>query len=187
MISVLYADDESLLLDVTKTYLDRTGEFCVTTANSGPSALDLLATTQFDAVISDYQMPVMDGIELLKHVRAASPNLPFIMFTGKGREEIAIEAFENGADFYIQKGGAPKPQFKELAHKIKSAVGRRQAEDTVKLVNRKLQLLASITRHDIMNQLTALKADLDSAEEVETDPEKRDLIRKGQRIAATIE
>ena len=82
MISVLYADDESLLLDVTKTYLDRTGEFCVTTANSGPSALDLLATTQFDAVISDYQMPVMDGIELLKHVRAASPNLPFIMFTG---------------------------------------------------------------------------------------------------------
>jgi CheY-like chemotaxis protein len=187
MISVLYADDESLLLDVTKTYLDRTGEFCVTTANSGPSALDLLATTQFDAVISDYQMPVMDGIELLKHVRAASPDLPFIMFTGKGREEIAIEAFENGADFYIQKGGAPKPQFKELAHKIKSAVGRRQAEDTVKLVNRKLQLLASITRHDIMNQLTALKADLDSAEEVETDPEKRDLIRKGQQIAATIE
>ena len=129
MISVLYVDDESTLLDMAKTYLDQTGEFCVTTALSGPSALDLLATTQFDAVISDYQMPEMDGIELLKQVRAAFPMLPFIIFTGKGREEIAIEAFENGADFYLQKGGAPTPQFKELAQKIKSAVGKRQAED----------------------------------------------------------
>jgi len=187
MISVLYADDEAMLLDVTKLYLDRTGEFCVTTADSGSSALDLLASTQFDAVISDYQMPEMDGIELLKHVRAAFPNLPFIMFTGKGREEIAIEAFENGADFYLQKGGAPQPQFKELAQKIKSAVGKRQAEDAVKLANRKLQLLASITRHDIMNQLIVLKTDLENAEDAETDPEKRDLIKKGQRITSIIE
>jgi PAS domain S-box-containing protein len=131
MISVLYVDDEATLLDVAKIYLDRTGEFCVTTALSGPSALALLATRQFDAVISDYQMPEMDGIELLKRVRAAFPMLPFIIFTGKGREEIAIEAFENGADFYLQKGGAPKPQFKELAQKIKSAVGKRQAEDAL--------------------------------------------------------
>jgi PAS domain S-box-containing protein len=131
MIAVLYVDDEATLLDVAEIYLEGTGEFEVTTALSGLSALDLLATRQFDAVISDYQMPEMDGIELLKQVRTASPLLPFIIFTGKGREEIAIEAFENGADFYLQKGGAPKPQFKELAQKIKSAVGKRQAEDAL--------------------------------------------------------
>jgi PAS domain S-box-containing protein len=131
MISVLYVDDEDTLLDIARLYLDKTGEFSVTTARSGQAALDLLATRQYDVVISDYQMPLMDGIELLKQVRALFPLLPFIIFTGRGREEIAIEAFENGADFYLQKGGAPKPQFKELAQKIKIAVGKRQAEDAL--------------------------------------------------------
>jgi CheY-like chemotaxis protein len=132
MIAVLYVDDESTLLEVAKLYLDRTGEFSVTTAASGPDALELLKTKTFDAIISDYQMPGMDGIALLKKVREDNVQVPFIIFTGKGREEIAIEAYENGADFYLQKGGAPKPQFKELAQKITIAVGRRQAEEALR-------------------------------------------------------
>lgn len=132
MIQVLYIDDDATLLDVVKIYLDRTGQFAVTTARSGRDALDILKTKKFDAIISDYQMPGMNGIALLKEVRAEYPQLPFIIFTGKGREEIAIEAYENGADFYLQKGGAPKPQFKELAQKITIAVGKRQAEEALR-------------------------------------------------------
>jgi PAS domain S-box-containing protein len=73
-------------------------------------------------------MPEMDGIAFLKVIRFEFPDLPFIIFTGKGREDVVIEAFEHGADFYLQKGGTPIPQFLELGHKIVAAVRRRQAE-----------------------------------------------------------
>ena len=140
-IRVLYVDDESYLLDLAKEFLEHSGDFTVTTSLSAPEAILILEKEQFDAIISDYQMLEMDGIEFLKHVRATDKSIPFIIFTGKGREEIAIEAFENGADFYIQKGGEPKSQFAELSHKIKKAVEGRRAEDALReseLFNRNL-------------------------------------------------
>ncbi len=70
------------------------------------------------AAVSDDQMPAMDGIEFLKAVRGWGDKTPFIIFTGKGREDVVIEALNTGADFYLQKGGEPKSQFPELAHKI---------------------------------------------------------------------
>ena len=86
----------------------------------------------YDAILSDYQMPEMDGIEFLKCVRARHGNLPFILFTGKGREEIAIEALNNGADFYIQKGPDMKAMLAELKHKLLNAIERRQTESALK-------------------------------------------------------
>jgi PAS domain S-box-containing protein len=65
---------------------------------------------------------------LLKHLRGIPNNIPFILFTGKGREEIAIEALNSGADYYIQKGGEPMAQFAELTHHITRAVDRWEAE-----------------------------------------------------------
>src|SRR5208283_791483 len=101
-ISVLYVDDESALLDIGKLYLEQTKEFAVTTVSSGSAALDRIKSNGIQAIVSDYQMLGMDGIEFLKQVRATDKTIPFILFTGKGRDEIAIEAFENGADAYIQ-------------------------------------------------------------------------------------
>ena len=78
-------------------------------------------------------MPVMDGIEFLKKVRMDFKDIPFILFTGRGREEVVIEAINCGADFYLQKGGAPRAQFSELSHKIRQAIrnktGRTGAPD----------------------------------------------------------
>jgi PAS domain S-box-containing protein len=128
MISILYVDDETTLLDITRVFLERTGEFSVGICTSATEAISILATTAFDAIVSDYQMPGMDGIAFLKHLRSQGNEVPFILFTGKGREEVAIEALNNGADFYLQKGGEPKSQFAELTSKIKQAVQRRQAE-----------------------------------------------------------
>jgi len=128
LISVLYVDDEQHLLELGKIFLEISGMFQVTTSTS---ALEMLAEGKipsYDAIISDYQMPEMDGITFLKTVRNSYGNIPFILFTGRGREEVVIEAINSGVDFYIQKGGDPKPQFAELAHKIRHAVQRHKAE-----------------------------------------------------------
>ncbi|MCX6689134.1 MAG: PAS domain S-box protein, partial [Methanoregula sp.] len=126
---VLYVDDEPGLLGVGKLFLEKFGDFEVTTILNAPDAIRLLEQERFDAIISDYQMPEMDGITFLKQLKASGNTTPFIIFTGKGREEVVIEALNSGADFYIQKGGEPKAQFAELSNKIRYAITRRRTED----------------------------------------------------------
>jgi PAS domain S-box-containing protein len=128
MHTILYVDDEQDLLNLTKIFLERSGDFKVDTTTSVYEALGSLATNHYDAIVSDYQMPGMDGVEFLRRVRSESGDIPFILFTGRGREEVVIQAIDNGADFYLQKGGDPRAQFSELIHKIKQAIRRRRAE-----------------------------------------------------------
>ena len=132
MFSILYVDDEPGLLEIGKMFLEQGGRFSVETITSAAEALEILRTEHYDAIISDYQMPVMDGIEFLKRVRASGNTIPFIIFTGRGREEIVIQALNEGADFYLQKGGEPLSQFAELAHKIRQAVQQRMAEASIR-------------------------------------------------------
>lgn len=140
-ISLLYVDDEPALLELTRRFLERAGDFSVTTAVSAPAAIRLLAEHPYDAVVSDYQMPEMDGIAFLRYLRERGDTTPFIIFTGRGREDVVIEALNYGADFYIQKGGDPNSQFMELAHKVRHAVSRRHAERD--LLQRHQELLAA--------------------------------------------
>ena len=83
-------------------------------------------------------MQGMDGITFLKAVRERFGDIPFVLFTCRGREEVVIEAINNGADFYLQKGGDPEAQFAELAHKIRQAVRTRQAERSLHDSERRL-------------------------------------------------
>ncbi len=125
---ILCVDDEEELLNLAQIFLERMDACTVTKATSASEALALLASSRFDVIVSDYMMPVTDGIEFLRQVRPLYPDIPFILFTGKGREEVAIQAIDNGAAFYIQKGGDPTAQFTELMHKIRQAVARARAE-----------------------------------------------------------
>ena len=114
MISLLYVDDEPALLDVCRLFLEQEGDISVVTVSSVGEALTRMVLEKFDAIISDYQMPEIDGITFLRSVRSQYPEIPFILFTGRGREEVVIEAINSGADSYVQKGGDPRAQFKEL-------------------------------------------------------------------------
>ncbi len=127
-IRVLYVDDEPGLLQIARLFLEQSPDISVAVSLSGPEALEALASGSYDVVVSDYQMPGMDGIALLQVVRERFGDIPFILFTGRGREEIVIQAIESGADFYLQKGGDPVSQFAELAHKVRQALRRREAE-----------------------------------------------------------
>jgi len=138
MIEVLLVDDEASLLDVTKVFLEKEGDIKISTVLSAHEALDLLETHDFDVIVSDYEMPQMNGIELLKATKKAFPLIPFIVFTGRGREHVAIEALNLGADFYLQKGGHPRSQFAELRNMIEQAVSRKRAETALRMSERRL-------------------------------------------------
>lgn len=129
VLSVLYVDDEPTLLNICKLYLEQRSDIAVSVTGSVENALKLLDTFSFDVIISDYQMPGTDGIGFLKILKEKQCSIPFILFTGRGREEVVIEAINNGATYYIQKGGDPKSQFAELDHKIREASRRRKAEE----------------------------------------------------------
>ena len=127
-IRVLCVDDEPGMLELAKHFLESGSGYEVDTVSSSHEALERFAKDGHDAIVSDYQMAGMDGIQLLKEVRAMHNDVPFILLTGKGREDVAIEALNNGADFYLQKGADLKSQFAELANMIRATVEQRRAE-----------------------------------------------------------
>jgi|WetSurMetagenome_2_1015567.scaffolds.fasta_scaffold24606_3 PAS domain S-box-containing protein len=175
MLRVLYVDDEPALLDLSKLFLEQGGEFLVDTTTSTSAALSCMQSTNYDAIVSDYQMPDMNGIDFLKLVRASGKSVPFILFTGRGREEVVIEAINNGADFYIQKGGAPTAQFAELAHKIRQAVSRQRAQDELRAAYMQLtateEELRSHIEELIENQAALKKSEEKFRDIVETSPD----------------
>ncbi|MHA1637510.1 MAG: response regulator, partial [Candidatus Thorarchaeota archaeon] len=122
-IRTIIVDDDNDLLQLASTFLKSIEPcFDVTTVSSAKAALNLLKKQTFDAIISDYQMPRINGIEFLKKVRKSNPDIPFIIFTGKSREEIAIQALNQGATHYVTKIMDPKTQYTELAHIVKQSV-----------------------------------------------------------------
>lgn len=88
MFTVLYVDDEPGLLEVGKLFLEQGGQFTVDTITSAPAALALMNTRVYDAIIADYQMPVMDGIEFLKRVRGSGNTIPFTLLPGGGGKRL---------------------------------------------------------------------------------------------------
>ncbi|MDD1766210.1 MAG: response regulator, partial [Methanomassiliicoccales archaeon] len=128
---ILYVDDETSLLEIAKLFLEKDGDFNVYVVDSASLAREVLELRKFDAIVSDYLMPEINGIEFLRSLRKSGDRTPFILFTGKGREEVAIEALNSGADYYLSKGGDPISQFAELRNMIIQSVSLKQAENAL--------------------------------------------------------
>ncbi len=126
-IKILHVEDERGALEVTKFFLERKGQndFEVHQALSAEQALEKLENGDFDIVISDYKMPGMNGLEFLDELRKRGNDIPFIIFTGKGEERVAIEALNRGANRYIKKEGSPDVLFDNLARHIRELVMKR--------------------------------------------------------------
>ena len=131
IIKLLLVDDQEELLDITRIFLEKGGDIIVDTSTSALSAIEMLKDNKYDAIVSDYEMPQMDGIDFLRTIKRLGLEKPFIIFTGRSREDIVIEALNSGADFYLQKGSEPKVQFAELRNMIHQAVMRKRVEEAL--------------------------------------------------------
>ncbi|MFT4947635.1 MAG: PAS domain S-box-containing protein [Natronomonas sp.] len=129
-ISIMTVDDDRDLAELTKSYLEsEQRDFEVEIETSPSDALERLddGVDDLEAIVSDYDMPRMDGVEFLQAVREDYPDLPFILFTGKGSEEVASEAISNGVTDYLQKG-SDSSQYSVLANRLRNSVEQFRAK-----------------------------------------------------------
>lgn len=141
-IRVLHVEDDPEFADLTATFLEREDErFEVTTATSASAGIERLVAERIDCVVSDHDMPGTTGIEFLETVRAEQPDLPFILFTGKGSEEVASEAISRGVTDYLQKAGGAE-QYAILANRICNAVESNRAERAVERTRSQFEAIA---------------------------------------------
>jgi DNA-binding NtrC family response regulator len=127
-IRILHVDDDSSMLKLSKQVLADMGSFEIDHAGCVDEAFQKLSSGRYDVVVSDYEMPKKDGLEFLKELRDQNNTIPFILFTGKGREEVAIKTFNFGADAYINKQGNPEIVYGELANNIQLSFASKKAK-----------------------------------------------------------
>jgi len=126
-IRIVHVDDEETQLKFAKAFLEMADESIhIESVASPEEALRLLKTETYDCVVSDYQMPVLNGIELARRIRGFS-DIPIIIYTGRGSEEVAEAAFTVGIDDYIRKEINPS-HYQVLAKRIRAAVEKHRGE-----------------------------------------------------------
>ncbi len=141
-IRVLHVEDEPGFAEMAAGFLERQDDrFEIETASDVEEALGEIDSRSYDCVVSDYDLPDLNGIEFLEEVRREDPELPFILYTGKGSEEIASEAISAGVTDYLQKETGTS-QYEVLANRILNSVEKRRASQEVDETRRKLSEIA---------------------------------------------
>jgi len=139
-IDVLHVDDDPQVSELAAIFLEReTDAIAVQTVTTPTDALERLATGDIDCIVSDYDMPGMNGIEFLQTVRDDYPDLPFILYTGKGSEEVASDAISAGVTEYLQKE-AGTGQYTVLANRITNAVEQYRSAHALEASRNRLAL-----------------------------------------------
>ena len=140
-IAVLHVDDEPDAVELTATFLEREdGRLAVHGVTSAEEGLAILDRESIDCVVSDFRMPGTNGLEFLDLVRQGHPDLPFVLFTGQGSEEIAAEAITAGVDEYLQKQPG-RGQYAVLANRITNLVDQHRLERALERTRRRFEKL----------------------------------------------
>jgi PAS domain S-box-containing protein len=130
-IRVLHVDDEPSLSDMVATFLEREDDrITVRTAMNADEGQQILSSDSIDCIVSDYEIPGQNGIEFLETVREEYPDLPFVLYTGKGSEKVASDAISAGVTDYLQKESGTD-QYTILANRITNAVAQTRAVEEV--------------------------------------------------------
>jgi len=179
-IHVLHVDDDSRILKFSKIFLEMEGNFNVDTASSVDEAFGKLAVQSYDAIISDYQMPQKNGLQFLQEIRKKNNNIPFFIFTGKSREDVAIKALNLGANQYFNKTDNTEGLYCNLAHAIRQAVARTSMQ--LRLLEREAKLNAILESSPEAITIIDLDGNIIECNQATADlyscPSKEDLIGK---------
>ena len=129
MPAILFVDDNEEILTLGKLFLEGSGTMTVDTAASATMAIGKLNRGKYDAILSDYNMPVMNGIEFLQYVRNAYGDIPFIMFTSDDSHYVFTEALEGGVDYCVVKSFEPTHQFMTLGFLLRHIIELKRTRD----------------------------------------------------------
>jgi len=142
-VRVLHVDDDPEFAEVTAMHLERVDEaISVATAATAADGLERLRSEPVDCIVSDHDVPETNGLEFLRAVRDEFPELPFIIFTGKGNEEIASDAISAGVTEYLQKD-VGTDQYTVLSDRIRRAVAENRAKSAPEKSERQRSTLIS--------------------------------------------
>jgi len=165
--TVLLVGDDSDFAASIAEYLETEHGLKVPPETDPERALEILDGEQsVSCVVSDYAMPVMDGLEFLQAVREAAPDLPFVMFAGEGSEEVASEAIRLGADDYLKKGTG-ETRHERLATRIDNCVTAARKEQRLQNIYAAIENAGHAVTHELRNPLTVVQGRLDKARNAE--------------------
>lgn len=130
-IRILHIDDNEIFLDISKIYLEKygNGQIHVDKLVDPTKALEILSKFNYDMIIADYQMPIINGFELLQVIRKAGVTIPFVILTGSGKEDDRVQALNIGVNHFIKKSSDLKNQFHELVHLICKIIKQKQIQE----------------------------------------------------------
>ncbi|MFC7043937.1 PAS domain S-box protein [Halonotius sp. GCM10025705] len=173
-LQILYVEDDENFAALTKTCLEKEEpNFEITHVSDPTDGLNELTDT-VDCIVSDYDLPEMDGLELLETVRETHSNIPFILFTGKSPEDIANEAISAGVTDYLQKGSGTS-EFTLLANRVTNAVAQTHAEDALTRQKKRVEAVVSnlpvvLFAFDTQGTFTRFEGDSTDVYESDTEP-----------------
>ncbi|NHN41475.1 PAS domain S-box protein [Halorubellus sp. JP-L1] len=143
-IRVLHVDDDERFGALAASFLGRLGSFDVTTRTGYESAMTAVDEESFDCVVCDYDLGAYDGLDVLDAVRERDPEVPFVLFTAKGSEQVASDAIAADATDYLQKGSGGRSQFELLANRVESAVGEARTRERLRSNRRRVRHLHEV-------------------------------------------
>jgi DNA-binding NarL/FixJ family response regulator len=170
---ILHVDDDQSVLQISKQMMMEIGNFEVDSSLSVDEAFQKLSTGHYDVVVSDYEMPQKDGLQFLKELRLQKNEIAFVLFTGKGSEEVALRALNLGAEGYYRKEGSVETVYEELSYGIQLIVKRKSMQTSLRVSKHLIKKVHNsapslIHRHDLIEHENIYEFNQGSDQIVET-------------------
>ncbi len=131
---LIIEDEEPIRRVLVRILTEEDSSFEIKEASDGKKGLDLIKNESFDLVLCDIKMPKVDGIELLQRTRKTNLTLPFIMLTGHGNIETAVESMKLGAYDFISK----PPDLNRLINSVRNALEKKELVTENKILRQKV-------------------------------------------------